>query len=55
MYVGIADQQKTGKQSRDDSLKQFNTQTNPTYLSTLMICRVELRTELLYATLILTS
>ena len=53
MYVGIADQEKAGKQSRDDNLKQFNMQTNPKYLSTLKIC--ELCTELFYATLILTS
>jgi len=28
---------KAGKQGRDDSMKQFNTQHNPTYLSTLKI------------------
>jgi len=28
--VGIADQQKAGKQGRDDSIKQFSTQPHPT-------------------------
>jgi len=32
--VGITDQQKAGKQGRDDSIKQFGTQLHPTYLST---------------------
>jgi len=30
--VGIADQQQAGKQGRDDSIKQFNTQLHPIYL-----------------------
>ena len=31
--VGIADQQKAGKQGRNDSIKQFSIQPHPTYHS----------------------
>jgi len=33
--VGIADQQRAGKQGRDDGIKQFSTQLHPKYLSTV--------------------
>jgi len=35
LNVGIADQQKAGKQGRDDSIKQLSTQPHITHLSTL--------------------
>ena len=48
--AGIADQQKVGEQCRDDSIKQFSTQsTLPNIFPPLQICRVGLYTELLYA------
>ena len=42
--VGIAEQQKVGKQGRDDSIKQFSIQPHPTIFPH-QICRV-LYTEL---------
>ena len=32
MYVGIADQQKAGKQGKDDSIKQFSIQPHHAYM-----------------------
>jgi len=50
MYLD-AEKQNAGKQDRDDGIKHFGKQSDPTYLSTLKTYRLGLYSELLNAIL----